>query len=113
MQILLFAGKMHALMYLAWKNRVKGRDWYDFEWYVRKGVQLDFAHFCERAYEFGSEPRGSLTPDSFLCMLQRKIESVNFSAAVEDVRPFMRNPEHTDFWSTDYFLQVARLMKLQ
>ena len=109
----LFAGKMHALMYRAWKNRVKGRDWYDFEWYVRKGVQLDFAHFCERAYEFGSEPRGSLTPDSFLCMLQRKIESVNFSAAVEDVRPFMRNPEHADFWSTDYFLQVARMMKLQ
>ena len=30
----LFAGKMHALVYRAWKNRVKGRDWYDFEWYV-------------------------------------------------------------------------------
>lgn len=25
----LFAGKMHALVYRAWKNRVKGRDWYD------------------------------------------------------------------------------------
>ena len=31
----LFAGKMHALVYRAWKIRVKGRDWYDFEWYVR------------------------------------------------------------------------------
>ena len=31
----LFAGKMHALVYRGWKNRVKGRDWYDFEWYVR------------------------------------------------------------------------------
>lgn len=28
----LFAGKMHALVYRVWKNRVKGRDWYDFEW---------------------------------------------------------------------------------
>lgn len=109
----LFAGKMHALMYRAWKNRVKGRDWYDFEWYVRKGVQLDFAHFCKRAYEFGSEPRSSLTPDSFRCMLQRKIESVNFSAAAEDVRPFMRNPEHVKIWSAEYFRQVAQLMKLQ
>ena len=32
----LFAGKMHALVFRKWKNRVKGRDWYDFEWYVKK-----------------------------------------------------------------------------
>jgi hypothetical protein len=30
----LFAGKMHALMFRKWRNRVKGRDWYDFEWYI-------------------------------------------------------------------------------
>lgn len=28
----LFAGKVYALVYRAWKNRFKGRDWYDFEW---------------------------------------------------------------------------------
>jgi hypothetical protein len=25
----LYAGKMHALTFRAWKNRIKGRDWYD------------------------------------------------------------------------------------
>lgn len=40
----LFAGKMHALIYRVWKNRVKGRDWYDFECYVRHNVPLDFTH---------------------------------------------------------------------
>ena len=29
---------MHALTFRAWKNRLKGRDWYDFEWYVRNRV---------------------------------------------------------------------------
>ena len=29
----LFAGKMHALLCRRWRNRVKGRDWYDFVWY--------------------------------------------------------------------------------
>ncbi len=48
----LFAGKMHALVYRSWKNRVKGRDWYDFEWYVRNHVTLDFAHLKERIKEF-------------------------------------------------------------
>jgi predicted nucleotidyltransferase component of viral defense system len=27
----LFAGKMHALLFRKWKNRVKGRDWFDLE----------------------------------------------------------------------------------
>lgn len=30
----LFAVKMHALVYRAWKNRAKGHNWYDLEWYV-------------------------------------------------------------------------------
>jgi hypothetical protein len=34
----LYAGKMHALLFRSWKNRVKGRDWYDFEWYVRNNT---------------------------------------------------------------------------
>ena len=36
----LFAGKLHALLYRSWKNRIKGRDWYDFEWYIRKVLQF-------------------------------------------------------------------------
>ena len=51
----LFAGKMHALVYRSWKNRVKGRDWYDFEWYVRHNVPLDFAHLAERCKQFNNE----------------------------------------------------------
>ena len=47
---------MHALVYRAWQRRIKGRDWYDFEWYVRHRVPLDFCHLSERIREFnGSE----------------------------------------------------------
>ena len=35
----LFAGKIHALVFRNWKQRVKGRDWYDFEWYVNLPIQ--------------------------------------------------------------------------
>ncbi len=109
----LFAGKMHALLYRAWRNRVKGRDWYDFEWYVRKGVKLDFAHFCERAYQFESAPRGSLQAEAFMALLRQKIETVNFSAAADDVRPFIRRPEHLKLWDADYFLQVAGMLRVE
>jgi predicted nucleotidyltransferase component of viral defense system len=52
----LFAGKMHAFLFRAWKNRVKGRDWYDFEWYVRNGTALNFNHLlpCTNSFKTSS-----------------------------------------------------------
>ena len=49
----LYAGKMHALLFRQWKNRIKGRDWFDFEWYVRRGAQFNLAHFNQRALQSG------------------------------------------------------------
>ena len=83
----LFAGKMHALVYRGWKNRVKGRDWYDFEWYVRHNVPLDFAHLAERV--------------------------ANINQVKSDVLPFVRNPKELDIWSNDYFVQLADMMKFE
>ena len=36
----LFAGKMHAILCRGWKNRVKGRDWYDLVWYAAYHPEL-------------------------------------------------------------------------
>ena len=109
----LFAGKMHALLFRSWKNRVKGRDWYDFEWYVRKGIVLDFRHFCRRAYQFASVPEGDLTPQAFQKLLSEKIRQTSFSSAIEDVYPFLREQDSLRLWSAGYFEQVASLMKIQ
>lgn len=108
----LYAGKMHALIYRSWKNRVKGRDWYDFEWYVRKNVTMDFKHFCERAYQFGSEAQGSLTPDRFRAILKDRIRKADIRQVKEDVAPFIKDQGRLHIWSTKYFLQLADMMKL-
>ena len=49
----LFAGKMHALLFRKWKNRVKGRDWYDFVWYAADHPQLNLAHLEQRMRQTG------------------------------------------------------------
>ena len=36
----LFAEKMHAVLFRQWQQRVKGRDWFDLEWFVRQGIPL-------------------------------------------------------------------------
>ena len=45
----------NALVYRTWQRRVKGRDWFDFEWYVRCGVPLDWKHLQVRINEFSGE----------------------------------------------------------
>ena len=104
----LFAGKMHALVYRAWKNRVKGRDWYDFEWYVRNGVALDFAHLAERCKQFNGE---DITLESFKEKLVKRLSTADIKQVKEDVLPFVRNPKELDIWSNDYFVQLAEMAK--
>ena len=106
----LYAGKMHALVYRAWKNRVKGRDWYDFEWYVRHNVPLNFTHIHERALQFNNE---DITKESFLEKLNEHLATTDINQVKADVLPFIRNPKEMAIWSNDYFLQLARMIRFE
>lgn len=106
----LFAGKMHALVYRAWKNRVKGRDWYDFEWYVRHSIPLDFTHLHERTLQFNQE---DISEESFLEKLKERLSTADLNQVKSDVLPFVRNPKELDIWSNDYFLQLADMIKFE
>lgn len=104
----LFAGKMHALVYRSWKNRVKGRDWYDFLWYVSNNVPLDFKHLAERVKEFNGD---EIDRETFMIKLKERLAVADISQIKNDVLPFIRNPKELDIWSNDFFLQVADMIK--
>lgn len=104
----LYAGKMHALTFRQWKNRVKGRDWYDFEWYVRNQIPLDFNHLQVRAKEFNGL---ELTKATFMDLLKERLATTDINSVKADVLPFIIDPHDLDIWSNDYFLQVAEMIK--
>ena len=106
----LFAGKMHALVYRVWKNRVKGRDWYDFEWYVRHNVPLDFTHLCERTLQLNHE---ELDKETFLQKLNERLATADMNQIKADVLPFVRNPKELDIWSNDYFMELAKMIRFE
>ena len=103
----LYAGKMHALLFRNWKNRVKGRDWYDFEWYVRNNILLDFEHLQQRAKQINAITENDFSVEIFKNLLKEHIVKTNINAVINDVRPFIKNPAEMDIWSTDYFLQLV------
>lgn len=104
----LYAGKMHALVFRNWKTRVKGRDWYDFEWYVRWNVPLDYSHLQRRIREFNGI---DLSKDDFIKLLKERLATTDINLVKQDVLRFLcRNPRELDFWSNDYFLQLADMI---
>ena len=49
----LFAGKVHAVICRAWKNRIKGRDLYDYVFFLSKGIRLNVEHLKARLVQSG------------------------------------------------------------
>jgi predicted nucleotidyltransferase component of viral defense system len=108
----LFAGKMYALLFRKWKNNVKGRDWYDLEWYIRKGVPLDLHHFLMRARDSGDWEKPGITKKEFRELLRHKIDTVDFNRVKADISPFISHPEALDIWSARYFDDLVKQLKI-
>lgn len=108
----LFAGKIHALLFRKWKQRVKGRDWYDMEWYIRKGVRLNKTHFIQRAIDSNDLSTKEISNAEFLELLRVKIESTSINAIKEDVVRFIDDENKLTIWSKQYFLDLIERIKL-
>lgn len=107
----LFAGKMHALLFRQWKNNVKGRDWYDMEWYIKKGVPLNLQHFLLRAQGSGNWTEENITEAQFRALLRDRINTVNLDRAKDDIVRFIRNPRMLEIWSRKYFHDLTAQIK--
>lgn len=109
----LFAGKMHALLFRKWKSRVKGRDWYDLEWYVKNGTPLDVSHFLERAKQSNDWTEKYITNDQIITLLDAKINSVSFKNIKEDIVRFIPNDQGLKIWSPKYFADLIQHLKFK
>jgi predicted nucleotidyltransferase component of viral defense system len=109
----LFSGKMHALLFRKWKNRVKGRDWYDLEWYIKKGIPLDVNHFLTRAKDTNDWKDDSISNEQIIELLDTKIKSVSFSSIKEDVVRFIKNDDVLNIWSPEYFKDLIEKIKFE
>ncbi|HZK65141.1 MAG TPA: nucleotidyl transferase AbiEii/AbiGii toxin family protein [Puia sp.] len=107
----LFAGKMHALLFRKWKNRVKGRDWFDLEWYIQKGVTLNLDHLQKRAVESGDRTQRKITRPQLIGLLTQKINSVSFGNIREDIVRFIPDARVLDIWSPKYFTDLIQKIR--
>ena len=108
----LFAGKMHAILCRRWKNRVKGRDWYDLVWYAANHPELHLAHLEQRMRQSGDwSVSEALTQEAFRTELFTAIDKLDVDQARKEVEPFVKNSGSLTIWSRDFFRSVADRVK--
>ena len=83
----LFATKLHACFY---RKYLKGRDFYDFIWYLSKRVRPNFPLFNNAVTQTqGKNP--NIEESNFKKFLLKNIEKVDFVQAKKDVERFLEN----------------------
>ncbi len=110
----LFAGKLHAILQRSWKGRVKGRDYYDFVWYVSREVPVCLSHLEQRLRQSGGwTEKKALSQSDLSGLLQEKFVNLDVSTAKKEVSPFLRDPAATELWTSDFFLSLIQRLKVQ
>ena len=110
----LFAGKIHAALYRVWKNRVKGRDWYDLIWFIRREIKLDLQFLETYMRASGSlKDHEHLSKEKLISLLETRLSTINFQSLIEDIGPFIRDETILKDWTPEFFKTQFSKIKLK
>ena len=109
----LFAGKIHAVICRGWQSRIKGRDLYDYIFYLSKAVTVNQKHLRARLIDSGyiSENQ-ECTLEEIKTMLKNRFDRIDFLQARKDVEPFIRDTSVLDIWNSEFFKQIMEGLKV-
>jgi predicted nucleotidyltransferase component of viral defense system len=109
----LFAGKLHAIIHRPWKSRVKGRDYYDFVWYVARGIPVHLSHLEQRLRQSnGWTMKRAMKETDLLDLLKKKFAELDVGAAKKEVAPFLRDLAAVEIWSNSFFESLLAKLKV-
>ncbi len=108
----LFSGKCHALLC---RPYVKGRDWYDFVWYIARKTPINFPLLTQALQQAGpwAGQAMAVTPSWLIHTFTEKINTLDWDLAKQDVAVFLKPKDlpTLETWSPAFF--HSRVEKLK
>lgn len=104
----LFAGKIHAVLARGWKHRIKGRDLYDYIFYLSSQTKVNLKHLearLKQTHTIGDKE--VLTLELLKRLLIKKFNEIDYEKAKEDIFPFIQNAAKLDIWSSEFFTSIT------
>ena len=104
----LFAGKLHAIICRNYMNTVKGRDYYDFLFYIRKRIKPNLNYLKNKLIESGKiKENDKFDIDTLKVMLKDRFETVDFNQVKIDAERFVLNNEDLSYYSKELFIDMV------
>lgn len=104
----LFAGKIHAILCRNYKKHVKGRDYYDYLFYLAKGSRFNLKYLENKLKNTGGKiaDNETLTLEKVKDLLKAKFETIDYEYAKQDVINFIRDKKSLDYWKKELFIST-------
>lgn len=104
----LLAGKIHAILCRGWNNRVKGRDLYDYIFFLASDTKVNIELLKNKLIEFNYiKENDKFDINELKKILINKFEKIDYSKAIEDVKPFIKNIDNLNLWSKKFFIEIT------
>lgn len=108
----LFAGKIHAILCRNWNYRTKGRDLYDYIFYLSKNSSVNIELVKEKLIDSNVlKEDDEFNIDILKEMLNKKFKEINYTDAKEDVIPFIKDIDSLNLWNADFFTDINKNLK--
>lgn len=107
----LFAGKLCALLTRNWKNREKGRDFYDYMFYLSNDIKFNFDYLKSKLSYSLNMDATNLSLEQLKEMLIKRFNETNFDLVKKDIMTFVINPNSLDSINKETFLLSVDLLK--
>lgn len=105
----LFAGKIHAILCRNWKTRTKGRDLYDYIFFLANNTKVNLELVKNKLIESNYiNANDKFSIDDLKNLLINKFKEIDYIEAKEDVIPFIKNTESLNIWSSEFFISITK-----
>lgn len=108
-----FALKTHAILC---RSYTKGRDWYDFIWYIQRKTPINFDllhNALQQQGPWAGQMEGALSREHLIERLAERITREDWKKVIRDIAPFISPLEQQSLavWNQDYFLFLLDKLK--
>jgi predicted nucleotidyltransferase component of viral defense system len=105
----LFAGKIHAILCRSWRTRAKGRDFYDYIWFLARGIPINLEHLHQRMIQSNHlDANEPLDANTLQQLLSQRFTAADFEQLIKDVRPFIKDQHSLALWSPEFFTSITQ-----
>lgn len=108
----LFAGKIHAILCRNWKTRTKGRDLYDYIFFLANNTSVNLELVKNKLIKSEYiDSKNSFNINVLKGLLIKKFKEIDYTEAKEDIIPFIKNVDVLNLWSSEFFIAITENLK--